>query len=193
MRFGCVGDSSWEGSHADRKKGHLTYAWRVGAIRGARGSPCWCCEHISSLFNDNHKRLIYGLSRRNADKGISTAACEFIWNKSNLFHRPCYSFGLQSHFKSALIFPPHHLQYSIGATLLLLGVPWTHATIVYDASSIRCSSLYQDSLQNKERGGASDKKFNVYANGQESDAGWHEKSNILPMTEDIGPHVKARW
>src|ERR1700728_1224937 len=65
------------------------------------------------------------------------------------FHRPCYSFGLQSHFKSALIFPPHHLQYSIGATLLLLGVPWTHATIVYDASSIRCSSLYQDSLQNK--------------------------------------------
>jgi hypothetical protein len=73
------------------------------------------------------------------------------------FHRPCYSFGLQSHFKSALIFPPHHLQYSIGATLLLLDIPWTHATIVYDASSIRCSSLYQDSLQNKERGGASDK------------------------------------
>jgi hypothetical protein len=46
---------------------------------------------------------------------------------------------------------------SIGATLLLLGVPWPHATIVYDASSVQCSSLYQDSLQNKERGGASDK------------------------------------
>jgi hypothetical protein len=34
------------------------------------------------------------------------AACEFICNKSNLFHRPRYFLGLEGCFKSALIFPP---------------------------------------------------------------------------------------
>jgi hypothetical protein len=78
-------------------------------LAGARGLPRSVAVNIAyfihHFFNDNHKRLTYSLSRRDADKVISMTLASSYATSHIPFIGPVIFLGLEGHFLSTLILP----------------------------------------------------------------------------------------
>jgi hypothetical protein len=91
LRFSCVGDSSWKAAIRSKKGGRLAALGTFGAIRGVRGRTYFIHHFPTATISNSHTTF----QGEMLIKVISMAACEFICNKPNLFHRPRYFLGLE--------------------------------------------------------------------------------------------------